>query len=128
MSKADIDNLHAKHVSYQLLDCRAAEEFAVSHLPNAQFADYGLFEADKLKGHSKSDTIIVYCSIGYRSERIGEKLQGAGYENVFNLFGGIFDWKNKGGMVLNSANSPTDSVHTYNKQWSRFLEKGIKVY
>lgn len=128
VTKTDIDDLAKNKVSFQLLDCRAEEEFAVSHLPNAHFSDYGTFEADQLKGHSKEDTIIVYCSIGYRSERVGEKLQDAGYTNVFNLRGGIFDWKNNGGVVVNSQNVKTDSVHTYNKQWSRFLEKGVKVY
>lgn len=128
VTKTDIDELTEKNVRFQLLDCRAETEFAVSHLPNSKFSDYGTFEANQLKGYSMEDTIIVYCSIGYRSERIGEKLQDAGYINVFNLRGGIFDWKNKGGTVVNSQNAQTDSVHTYNKQWSRFLEKGVKVY
>ena len=128
VSKSDLDEMAAKGVSFHLLDCRAAEEFAVSHLPNAEFSDYGTFEADQLGGRSKEDSIIVYCSIGYRSERIGEKLQNAGYKHVFNLYGGIFDWTNNGGALVNPQNLSTDSVHTYNKQWSRFLEKGVKVY
>ena len=41
--------------------------------------------------------IIVYCSIGVRSEDIGEKLKELGYTKILNLYGGIFDWKNKGG-------------------------------
>ena len=71
---------------------------------------------------------LVYCSIGVRSENIGEKLQQLGYTNVYNLYGGIFEYKNEGGTVYNLQNKPTDSVHTYNKKWSKYLTKGNKVY
>ena len=111
-----------------VLDTREQEEFAVSHLPNAKFVGYDDFELESLSEIGKKDTVIVYCSVGHRSERIGEKLQKAGYENVFNLYGGIFNWKNKGGVVLNSENDSTEKVHTYNKSWSRFLKQGEKVY
>jgi 3-mercaptopyruvate sulfurtransferase SseA len=70
----------------------------------------------------------VYCSVGYRSERVGEKLQKLGYQNVYNIYGGIFEWKNEGMQVVNRQNQPTDSVHTYNKNWSKWLLKGVKVY
>jgi len=33
----------------------------------------------------------VYCSLGIRSEVIAKKLKKAGYTNVFNLYGGIFE-------------------------------------
>ena len=76
----------------------------------------------------KNKEIIVYCSVGYRSERIGEKLLDMGYTKVYNLHGGIFDWKNQSQIVVNDLNLPTDSVHTYSKAWSIWLHKGIKVY
>ena len=76
----------------------------------------------------KNATIIVYCSVGIRSEDIAEKLQKAGYKNVFNLFGGIFEWKNKQNTVVDSTNNPTEKVHTFSKEWSKWLKKGIKVY
>ena len=72
--------------------------------------------------------MVVYCSVGYRSERIGEKMQKMGFENVSNLYGGIFDWKNQGNTVINLNQEPTDSVHTYNRNWSQWLYNGIKVY
>ena len=40
----------------------------------------------------------------------------------------IFDWKNQGNNIVNENNLETDSVHTYNKAWSQWLYKGIKVY
>ena len=76
----------------------------------------------------KDKPVILYCSVGYRSEKIGERLQEMGFTEVYNLYGGIFDWKNKDNPVVNTHQNPTDSVHTYNKNWSKWLTKGVKVY
>jgi len=117
-----------KNEKVVFLDTRAPEEFAVSHLAGATFLNYNSYSSEDLKKIPVDSKIIVYCSVGYRSERIGEKLLELGYKNVFNLYGGIFEWKNEGFSVVNRLNQPTDSVHTYNKNWSRWLQKGIKVY
>ena len=127
MMSQTLDSLQQES-SITLLDIRSPEEFRVSHLQQSRFIDYDSFELSELKDVPKEDTIVLYCSVGYRSERIGEKLQKAGYEHVYNLYGGIFQWKNEGREVVNMENQPTDSVHTYNRNWSKWLEKGVKVY
>jgi rhodanese-related sulfurtransferase len=111
-----------------LLDTRAEEEYKVSHLRNAVFIDYGQFKEKQVLSIDRNSIIVVYCSVGYRSERIGEKLQKLGFKNVSNLYGGIFQWKNEGHVVVNSKSIPTDSVHTYNKNWSQWLSNGIRVF
>lgn len=111
-----------------LLDIRSVEEFGISHIRTAEFLDYGSFNTRMVNKFNKDSAIIVYCSVGYRSERIGEKLKAAGFKNVRNLYGGIFQWVNQGHTVVNRKNQPTDSVHTYNKNWSQWLTNGIKVY
>ena len=112
------------------LDTREKEEFDVSHLKDALWVGYKDFdEAQALREiPDKSQAIIVYCSIGVRSENIGEKLKALGYEKVLNLYGGIFQWKNQGGEVYNGNGMPTDSVHAFNKHWGKLLQKGVKVY
>ncbi len=112
------------------LDAREPKEYQVSHIKEALFVGYDDFKSDVVttKIKDKSTPIVVYCSIGVRSENIGEKLQKLGYTNVYNLYGGIFEYKNEGGTVYNSQNQATDSVHTYNKKWSKYLTKGKKVY
>lgn len=113
-----------------ILDTRSAKEYSVSHLPNAKFVDYDRFEISQVENIPKDKEVIVYCSVGYRSEKIGEKLQKAGFKNVSNIYGGIFQWKNEDLDVVNQEGEVTDSVHTYNKRWSKWLEegKGIKIY
>lgn len=111
-----------------LLDTRSEAEYAVSRIPGAELIDYELFEADRVGHISKDREIIVYCSVGYRSEKIGEKLKALGFSRIRNLYGGIFDWKNNGYTVTEEDNRPTDRVHTYNEAWSEWLYKGVKVY
>jgi len=113
-----------------LLDTRKKEEFIVSHLKNAVWVGYDDFEeATVLKNVPKKNTpIIVYCSIGVRSEDIGEKLLKLGYTDVKNLYGGIFEWKNQDKIVYNNQGVETDSVHAFDKQWGKLLHKGTKVY
>ncbi|MDQ3291584.1 MAG: rhodanese-like domain-containing protein [Bacteroidota bacterium] len=111
-----------------LLDTRSPAEFAVSHLPKALFLNYDHFTLDQVKYIAPETPIVIYCSVGVRSENIGEKLLQAGYKNVRNLYGGIFAWKNEGHSVVNGENILTDSVHTYNRYWAIWLKKGIKVY
>ncbi len=111
-----------------ILDTRTPEEFEVSKINGADFIDYDRFHKKMVKHIPKDQEIIVYCSVGYRSEKIGEKLRELGYTNVLNLYGGIFDWKNTDHGVVNPQGAETDSVHTYNKSWSKWLYKGVKVY
>ncbi len=113
-----------------LLDTRQKEEFEVSHLKNAFWTGYKEFDIDLLtkKFPEKDTTVVVYCSIGVRSEDIGEKLKKAGYTNIKNLYGGIFEWKNKGNTVYDSTNTETERVHAFSKQWGKLLTKAEKVY
>jgi rhodanese-related sulfurtransferase len=113
-----------------ILDAREIEEFQVSHLKNAIYVGYDNFNLQATTSSLKDRTkpIVVYCSIGVRSEDIAEQLKDAGYTNIYNLYGGIFEWKNKNLPVYNLKNNPTDSIHAYSKRWGKYLNKGIKVY
>jgi len=111
-----------------LLDTRSLKEFQVSHLKGSEFVDFESFEASNIMHIPKSSTVVVYCSVGYRSERIGERIKELGFKKVFNLYGGLFQWKNKGYTVVNNQNQATDSVHAYNRLWGQYLKEGIKVY
>lgn len=113
-----------------VLDTREYEEFAVSHLPTAQYVGYSNFSSEEILTSipNKDQPIVVYCSLGIRSEEIGEKLKKAGYTNVKNLYGGIFEWKNKNYPVLDMDGNESENVHTCSKLWSKWLTKGNKVY
>ena len=113
-----------------LLDTREPYEYIVSHLDNAVCVGHTKFNSKEFVTQfpNKESEIVVYCSIGVRSEQIGEKLLKLGYKNVKNLYGGIFEWKNKDNIVVDEKNKETDKVHAYSKEWGIYLTKGIKIY
>ena len=112
-----------------LLDTREKKEYQVSHIKGALHAGYKNFNLQKVSKtiKNKDAQIIVYCSLGVRSEDIAEILQRAGYTNIQNLYGGIFNWKNNNLPLVNTQQKQTDSIHVYSKQWGKWLTKGIKV-
>ncbi|WP_298237794.1 rhodanese-like domain-containing protein [uncultured Algibacter sp.] len=113
-----------------ILDSRELIEYKTSHLKNAIHVGYDNFSIDSLqkKIPNKNSRIVVYCSVGIRSESIADSLKLAGYNQVENLFGGIFEWKNNNFPVYNIEEKETDSIHTFSKTWSKWLKKGVKVY
>ena len=111
-----------------LLDTRAKAEYAVSHLPNAIWVGYDDFDLKRVAGIPKNANVVVYCSVGYRSERIGEKLLSAGYQHVHNLYGSLFEWVNEGNAVVDGQEKQTQRVHAYSQLWGIWLKRGQKVY
>jgi len=113
-----------------LLDAREIKEYKVSHLGGAIYVGYDSFDIKTVTDRisNKQDTVVVYCSLGIRSETIGEKLKAAGFKNVFNLYGGIFEWKNHNHKVYDLSGVETEKVHAFSKEWGIWLTKGTKVY
>lgn len=126
-----VQELKEKQNQVLLLDAREQEEYDVSHIPGAEFVGYKNFSADQLRGVPKDTTIVLYCSVGFRSEKIGEQLQKLGYTNVHNLYGSIFEWANQDHPLQDKDGVVTSKVHTYNKAWSKWVEEDgtlIKVW
>lgn len=114
-----------------LLDARALQEFKVSHLKSAIHVGYNRFDLKETLPKlpkDKNTNIVVYCSLGIRSETIAHKLIQEGYTNVYNLYGGIFEWKNANFKVVDTLGNTTEKVHAFSKNWSKWLKKGQKVY
>lgn len=119
-----VDELKEMQEDVIILDARPEGEFDISHIQGAKRIGFRKLDKDALKGIDKDEQIVVYCSIGYRSEKVGEKLKKMGYSNVYNLYGSIFEWVNQGNEVVDKNNKPTEKIHTYNKRWSKWVEEG----
>lgn len=127
MKVAQLKSMMGKGTAIQILDSREKKEFNVSHIEGAKYCGYDHFSTQYIAALDKSKPVIVYCSVGYRSGKIGEKLKEMGFKEVYNLYGGIFDWVNSGYPVVN-AKGTTDQVHGYNLSWGKWLRRGEKVY
>ncbi len=113
-----------------ILDTRSEAEYEVSHFVAAKRLDSPteLAIASVLKDIPKDTLIIVYCSVGYRSARVAQQLMKAGFQNVFNLEGGLFQWANEGYTVnkiysgeLIHQGQVTELIHPYNAVWGTLL-------
>jgi len=98
-----------------LLDTRSREEYDVSHLPDARWVGYDDFDLKRVGDIPKGANVVTYCSVGVRSERVGEKLLAAGYQHVHNLYGSLFEWVNEGNPVVDKQGKPTERVHGYSR-------------
>lgn len=116
-----LEKLRQKNKDIVILDTRKKEEFKISHIPGARFVDYNNFKMKSLKDIPKDKTIYIYCSVGYRSERTAEKLQEAGYTEVYNLYGGLFNWANNGYPMVNQSGENSTEVHGFNKEWGAWV-------
>lgn len=84
-----------------LLDVRTAAEVAEGHLPNAVNIDiYGSDFMAKVQELPKDREILVYCTVGARSQQAADILSKQGFAKVYNLDGGIVAWQRNGFEVV----------------------------
>lgn len=123
-----LQNDQKKPVLY-LIDSREKKEFSVSRIAGAVNFPYDSFTIDDVDlSQLRGKTVIVYCSIGYRSGKIAEALRAAGVKSVFNLYGGIFEWSNRGLPLVDAKGLSTKQVHAYSRSWGKWIDKGEKVF
>jgi len=125
-----VEELNQNNSDYMIFDTREEEEYMVSHIEGAKYLGYNDFDSSRLENIPKDAKIVLYCSVGYRSEKIGEKLSTLGFSNVYNLYGSIFEWVNHGYKIVDISGLETQKVHTYNKKWGKWLDepKAKKVW
>ena len=94
------------------VDTRKPEEMTVSMLPGA------VSQAEFLKFRDRfaDRTIVVYCTISYRSGLFAREMAAEGI-TVRNLQGGILAWILEGGPVYDARGNPTRRVHVYGDRW-----------
>lgn len=107
--------------SVLILDAREWEEYEVSHIPTARYIGYENPVFNDLSDVDPDTEVIVYCSIGYRSEKIAEQLEQRGFTRVLNLYGSIFEWVNQGQTIEDMKGKSTQKIHTYNRKWSKWM-------
>ncbi len=124
----ELQNLQQKN-NIVILDSRDLIEFKVSHIEGAILVGYDHFKLSSLPDSiDKNSPIVVYCTLGVRSEVIANQLIENGYTDVKNLYGGICEWKNKDYVVIDSIQRMTENIHVYSKKWEKWLTKGNPIF
>ena len=106
------------------LDAREVDEYLTSHLPGAVFLGFNRPDYDLLASTERDRPLVVYCTVGYRSERIAGQLRRRGFVNVYNLYGSLYAWKLAGFPLVN-AQGATENLHTYNRKWGTYIPDSL---
>ena len=77
-----------------IIDVRTLREVEEGIIPNAIHIDIyqGQGFIDELKELDKTKNYYVYCRSGNRSRQACNVMYQLGFENAFNLIGGILEW------------------------------------
>ena len=97
ISAHDFDEMIKLDKSSIIIDVRTPEEFNKGHLRNSLNVNWfdNNFD-DNIDIFSKDLSVFVYCLSGGRSAKANEKIRSLGFKNVYELDGGILEWrKNK---------------------------------
>ncbi|MGA9269101.1 MAG: rhodanese-like domain-containing protein [Lutimonas sp.] len=93
--------LSLKQKDVVLIDVRTPREFEQGHLENSvniNIADKSFKEeVEKL---DRSQPVYVYCKVGGRSAKAAGILKEMGFEEVYDLEGGIRNWERSGMKVV----------------------------
>ena len=114
------------HEPVLLIDTRAKDEYLVSHLPGAVWAESPAQLRAAVRNAPATQLIVLYCSVGVRSSKAAALLMRDGGHTVANLRGSIFQWANEG-RALEAEGRPTLQVHPYNRVWGQLLEPRLRA-
>lgn len=126
--KIEVAVVASHQPDYTFLDSREKKEYKVSHIKNSIYVGDHDFSIDSISQFPKDVPIVVYCSVGIRSDHIAKKIIDAGYTNVHNMEGGIFKWMNDGHPVFDSSGNTTQNIHAFSKMWGMLVRSDHKIY
>ena len=76
-----------------IVDIRTSQEYKQGHLKNA--VNINLFDRaflEEVNKLDKSKPIFIYCRSGNRTSSASKKMMNLGFEQVYDLKGGISNW------------------------------------
>jgi rhodanese-related sulfurtransferase len=92
-------NLIKQQSELFLLDVRTPGEYQQTRLQGARLIPIDQL-VKRIAEIPKTRPILVYCAVGSRSAQVVNYLARRGYPKLYNLYGGIYSWAQKGYPVL----------------------------
>jgi len=101
ISPSDLSHRIALGEAVRLLDVRTPGEFDSAHVEDSVLMPSDTFDADVLGQHIGTDEqVIVICQKGPRASAVIRKMQGAGYQSLTKLDGGVAAWIESGHPIV----------------------------
>lgn len=115
---------------YTVLDVRQPEEYAEGHLAGSKLIPVGELH-QRIEELDRTKPTIVYCRAGVRGANGAGVLLNAGFDEVWNMDGGILAWEGKtatgapeaGMWWFEEARNPEEYIAL---AW--ILEEGAKIF
>ncbi len=96
ISVKEMDSL-LKMEKIQLIDIRTSSEYAEGHIEGATNIDFWASNfTDLISTIDKTKPVAIYCGRGKRSNKCSAFMKKAGFTKIYDLDGGISEWKFKG--------------------------------
>ncbi len=92
ISAAELQSMIEEEVNLLLVDVREPHEYNEGHIPGAILLPLGQLKENHEDALDREKTIVLICRSGRRSADAADFLSQEGYENVYNLQGGMLDW------------------------------------
>lgn len=87
------DLIESMNETDTILDLRTPQEYSEGHIKNSQTLDfYSETFSKELDLLDKKSNYYIYCRSGHRSKLTLDSMRELGFENVYNLKGGITEW------------------------------------
>ncbi len=129
ISVGDFKKLYAskEKENILILDTRSEFAFNTSHIPGAERIGFDDFSIERVWYYPRDSKIVVYCTLGVKSEKVGKYLETMGFTNVQNLYGSIIEWTNQDGVIVNAEGKTTRKIIIKGKEKKHFLKKGKAI-
>jgi monothiol glutaredoxin len=86
----DLKRMLDSGASFELVDVRTPEERAIGSIAGSRLLDKACH--DDLLTRDRTTAMVFQCHHGIRSQSAAEYFLQAGFENLYNLAGGIDAW------------------------------------
>ena len=87
---SELKKLKDNNADFQLIDVREEHELEICEIGGTHIAMGEVM--DNLDKISKDKQVVIHCRSGARSGAICQALETSGFNNVYNLKGGIIAW------------------------------------
>ncbi|MHA7942988.1 rhodanese-like domain-containing protein [Formosa sp. 3Alg 14/1] len=101
LSVDEFSKIMSEQPELMVVDVRTPEEFDSGHLEGA--INYNWKSEDfnnQISDLDKSKEVLIYCRSGARSAKAAEKMRSEGFTTVYELKGGLIDWKKENMSVV----------------------------